>query len=273
MNRIFALIMSSLLLILSGPTAFSQKFVWGVKAGSTWSMNSFIDQDDKDEFSSKSKAGFFGSGLINLPLKKNYSIQTEIGFSQRGRKVYFNHDTSAHIAIYNYLDASIIARKSFPVQWGEHIPGNWFINAGPRISHWLNGRGRVSGGEPFDYDVVFGPLSEVPLIKPDEMYLKETNRWLVGFDIGLGIDAPIRKNQDVVIELRYSYGFIQYGNKNSAYTSQPGFRDSLKATEQIISLSIGYTIEHDIKEPRKGKSTKEKRKKSKPRKEIDSLLH
>lgn len=271
MNRSLTFIL--LLSILSGPIGFSQKLIWGLKGGSTVSQTTFLDADDKSEFSSENKFGFAGTGLINYPLKKNYSIQSEIGFSQRGRKIKFNTDSSLNNASYQFLDFGILARKSFPVKWGEHIPGHWFFNAGPRLSYWLGGKGNVTGTESYDYSVVLGPLSEVPLIKPDEMYLKETNRWLVGFDIGLGIDAPIRKNHDVVIELRYSYGFIQYGNKNSAYTSQPGFRDSLKATEQIISLSIGYTFEHDIKEAKKGKSTKEKRKKPKPRKEIDSLLH
>lgn len=263
----------SLVLILSGAKGYTQKFIWGGKAGSTVSLNSFIDPDDKDEFSSGSKIGFAAMGLINYPLKKRYSLQSEIGFSQRGRKVGFNSDSSLNNASYQFLDFVMLARKSFPVQWGAHTPGSWFINAGPRISRWLNGRGRVSGGTPFDYDVVFGPLSEVPLIEPGKMYLKETNRWLFALDIGVGIDAPIRKRHDVVIELRYTHGFTRYGTKNSAYTSQPDFSDSLKSTEKIISLSIGYVIEYDIKEARKGKSTKEDRKRTKPRKEIDSLLH
>lgn len=185
MNRSLALIIS-LLLILSGPLGYSQKFTWGLKAGSNLSLNTFIDQDDKDEYSNKGKPGFAATGLINYPLKKRYSFQSEIGFSQRGRKVNFNSDSSLNNASYHFLDFGILARKSFPVNWGEHIPGSWFINAGPRLSHWLGGKGSVAGNSPFDYKVVLGPLSEVPLIEPDKMYLYETNRWLFALDIGVG---------------------------------------------------------------------------------------
>lgn len=272
MNRIL-LIPITLLLVLSSPKVFAQKLVWGIKGGSTLSLTTFMDADDKSEFSSENKFGFAAIGLINYPLKNNYSIQSEIGVSQRGRKIKFNSDSSLNNASYQFLDFGFLARKSLPVQWQEHIPGHWFLNVGPRLSYWLSGKGNVTGAESFDYKVVLGPLSKVPLIEPDKMYLKEVNRWMVGFDIGVGIDAPIRKTHDVTFELRFSQGFTRYGNKNSAYTSQPGFRDSLKATEKIISLLIGYTIEYDFKEARKGKSTKQDRKRTKPRKEIDSLLH
>jgi len=260
-------------LILCSLVVSAQKYTWGIKTGGTVSINSFIDQTDKDEFSSDAKAGFFAAGLINLPLKKNLSLQTELGFSQRGRTTKFNYDSSVHTASYQFLELGVLGRKSFPIKWGEHIPGNWFLNAGPRISHWLSGKGNVSGVQPFDYRVVFGPLSEVPLVEPDEMYLQKTNRWLFALDVGIGIDAPVRKTHDFIVELRYSYGFIPYGNRNSAYNSTPGFRDSLKATEQVLSLSVGYTFTHDLKEKKKGKSTKQDRKKLKPRKEIDSMLN
>jgi len=261
------------LLVLCGLLASAQKYTWGIKSGGTMSINSFIDQVDRDEFSSDAKFGFLAAGLINFPLKKNYSVQSELGFSQRGRITKFNYDSSVHKSSYQFLEFGLLARKSFPVKWGEHIPGNWFINAGPRISHWIAGKGNVTGVQPFDYRVVFGPLSEVPRVEPDKMYLQNTNRWLVAIDVGIGIDAPVLKTHDILVELRYSYGFIPYGSRNSAYNSTPGFRDSLKAREQVISLSVGYTFTHDLKEKKKGKSTKQDRKKLKPRKEIDSMLN
>ncbi len=263
----------TMLLILSGFGAAAQKFTWGAKAGSTVSFNNFIDQDDAQEFSAQTKFGFMAAALINFPLKKKYSVQSELGFSQRGRELKFDADNSLHKASYQFLDFGVIARKSFPVRWGPHIPGNWFINAGPRISHWASGKGSVTGLQSFDYGVVFGPLSAVPRVETDKMYLQKTNRWLFGLDVGIGIDAPVRKTHDIIVELRYSYGFIPYGSKYSAFNSTPGFRDSLYAREQVISLSIGYTFTHDIKESKKGKSTKQDRKKSKPRKDIDSMLH
>jgi hypothetical protein len=256
-----------LVLIAAGSSqTYAQKFTVGVKAGATLSKSSFGDKDDKDQFTNKWKPGYFGAALVNLPMKKNFSFQTEAGFSQRGRRIEFNEATWLNNATYHFLDASMMLRKSYPLQWTKNIKGTWFFNVGPKVSYWLNGKGKIttggtyvdpddgltkiSKGGTYDYTLKFEKEPDNP-DAPDfnTMYLSDVNRWLFGLDFGIGVDAPTTALQRFVFEVRFTSG-----------------------NEKIISFSIDYTLNKVVRGGQKGKSTKKDVKPSKQRKSIDSLL-
>jgi Outer membrane protein beta-barrel domain len=270
--------------------AYSQKFTVGVKAGATLSISSFGDNDDKNEFTNLWKPGYFAAGLINFPLKKSFSFQTEIGFSQRGRKIEFNEGTWDNNATYHFLDASMLLRKSYPLKWSRNVRGTWFFNVGPKVSYWLNGKGivttggvfvdpddgltKISKGGAYDYKIKFSQAPEIP-DAPDfnTMYMSDENRWLFGLDFGLGVDAPTTSLQRFVFEVRFTSGHTFYGGKGSAFNRTLGFSDNLRANEKIISFSIDYTLSKELHEGLKGKSTNKDVKKGKPRKNFDSAIH
>lgn len=290
-NKYITVLIISFLMLSVVTSSYSQrqKFTVGVKAGATISYISFGDKDDNDAFTTSWKPGIFGAGIMNFPLKKNFSLQTEAGFSQRGRKIKFNEDTWQNSATYNFIDGSMLLRKSYPLQWTKNVRGSWFFNVGPKISYWLNGKGEVSTivtlidengntstakGGSYDYKVKFSEAPESP-DAPDfnAMYLSDINRWLFGLDIGVGVDAPTTVLQRFVFEVRFTSGHTFYGNRGSAFNRTLGFTDNLRANEKIISFSIDYTLNKELHESQKGKSTNKEVKKSKPRKNIDSMIH
>ncbi len=253
----------------------SQKFSIGVKTGATVSKSSFGVKDDNIKFTNLWKPGFFAAGLVNFQLKKNFSFQTEGGFSQRGRRIQFNHDTWTNSATYQFLDGSMMLRKAYPLKWTSNIRGTWFFNIGPKVSYWMNGRGKVTSGGSYKYNVVFAKEPDNPDL-PDfnTMYLTNINRWLFGIDFGIGVDAPTVALQKFIIELRFTSGHTFYGAKESAFNRTLGFVDNMRANEKIISLSIDYSLSRTYRQSQKGKSTKSKEIKSaKPRRKFDSLLH
>ena len=266
--RLCIQIIAFILFSLSGANlTYSQKFIIGIKAGATFSKSSFDDKDDNDAFTNLWKPGYFGAALINFPLNKNFSFQTETGFSQRGRKIEFNDNTWLNNASYHFIDASMNLRKSFPLNWMRNVKSGWFINLGPKVSYWLSGKGKVTGGDNFDYEVKFEKQPENPNTADfNTMYMSDINHWHFGLDFGVGVDAPTLALQRFMIELRYTSGLTFYGEKNSAFNPTPGFTDNLRANENVISLFITYVLNRDIK---KGNSAKNK----KPRKNFDSLLH
>lgn len=270
--RLYILVIGILILNLSAYdiTYGQKKILIGIKAGATVSKNIFSDKNDNDEFTNLWKPGFLGTVLINFPLKNNFSFVAETGFSFRGRKIEFNNDSWLNNASYNFIDASMMLRKSFPINHRGTNKSAWFINVGPRVSYWLNGKGKVTGGGNFDYKVKFDKQPDNPTV-PDFslMYLTDINRWLFGLDIGIGVDAPIPTFQRFMFELRYTSGLTFYGEKNSAYNPTPGFIDNLRANEKLISLSITYALNRDIRGEKKRKSVKN----TKPRKNIDSMIH
>ena len=183
----------------------------------------------------------------------------KFGFSQRGRKITFNEDSWENTAVYYFADASMMLRRSFPLNLGPNIPSQWFVNVGPRVSYWISGKGKVDAGGSYNYTVVFTEMpQEVSEPDFDKMYMRDVNRWLFGIDVGVGFNAPLKQNRKLSTELRFTSGHTFLGTKTSATNRTLGFSDNLRANEKILTLTVAYVIDVNVQESRKGKSTKDK---------------
>jgi hypothetical protein len=239
--------------------SYGQNFSVGVKAGPLINWSNLDEKSDKGEYSHKIKPGFYAAGLVIFPLKNKYSFQTEFGLSQRGRKITFNENTWENNAVYYFGDASMMLRRYFPLNLGPNIPSQWFINIGPHISYWISGKGQIKAGGSYEYVLVFSEMPQNPS-EPDfnKMYLHDVNRWLFGIDFGVGFHAPLKENRKLSAELRFTSGHTFYGSKTSASNRTLGFSDNLRSNEKVISVTVSYVIDINVKESRKGKSTKDK---------------
>jgi hypothetical protein len=239
--------------------SLAQQYALGIKGGPLLTLSNFGDKDDGDNYSHKVKPGFYVAGLVVFPLKNQYSLQTEFGFSQRGRRITFNSDEWENNATYYFVDGAMLLRKSFPFQLGRNIPSTWFVDIGPHISYWLGGKGKVSAGGSYNYTIVFEEMPESPP-EPDfnTMYIVDENQWLFGLDIGVGFEAPIAHKKDLLVELRFTSGHTFYGMRGSASNRTLGFSDNLRSNEKVLSLTVAYILDINIQENRKGKSTKDK---------------
>ncbi len=244
--------------------AGAQKFSIGAKAGVLASWASFADSENTSQFSSSSKIGFSVGGLINFPLKNNYSFQAEAGFSQQGRKIAFNDGTWENKCTYYFGDFSMALRRSFKLYIGKDIPANWFINVGPSINYWIQGKGEIdTGSDPGQkYSILFDKTSDLSY---DKMFLSDINRWLFGLSGGIGFNATTLRNQKIVTELRFSFAKTYLGRENSATINILGFKDNLKANLITTSLSVAYVFDKDILKSKMGKSTQDKVVKKKKR--------
>jgi hypothetical protein len=268
-SRNISLLLAFVYLTVCTYSAGAQEFSLGLKAGPLLSRSVIADKSDRKDFSQRNKLGYMGAALIIFPLKNNYSFETEVGFSQRGRKILSNEDTWTNSATYYFVDASMMLRRSFPLKIRENLPTRWFVNLGPNISYWLGGRGKIGVNQFQSYDVVFGPMPDQPSgPEPDfdKMYLTDVNRWLFGVNIGVGFIAPLHRSQKVLTELRFTSGHTFYGRTTSASWRTLGFADNLRSNEKFLSLTVAYIFDFNLKEGRKGKSTKDKEVHRKPTK-------
>lgn len=235
----------------------AQRYFLGVKAGVLTSWTAYGDPDLQSEFSPSPTLGFNVAALVNFSLKKNYSFQSEFGFSRMGRKVDFNDHSWTNTATYDFLDFSMLLRRSFKLKVLKNIPSNWYVNIGPNIKYWLSGKGNlVSPGLPQSYSVVFDGESKGEY---DKMYIRDVNHWLFGIDIGLGANVGTLKGQQLMAELRFMYGHTYLGHKDSV-TPQSinilGFDDSLLDNYKVVSLSLAYTLDFYTGQSKMGKSNK-----------------
>jgi hypothetical protein len=241
--------------------SYGQKYSLGVKAGPLATWPSFGDQEEKDTFSGGVKFGYSAGVLVSFPLKHDFDLFVEGAYSQKGRKLKFNHDTWTNNATYKFIDATLLLRKSYTFRLEKNIPSQWYFNIGPEISYWLSGRGGISvNGPPANYEIVFNKTPDGDFTK---MYMNDVNRFLFGLAIGIGFRAPLLRNQHINTEIRFVSGHTYLGNKDSSFINMLNVDDTMKTNMKVINLNISYTLDFDVKEGRKGKSTLDKKIKSK----------
>jgi len=260
MDRLPSKIIVIILLWLLHPgSAFCQKYSLGLKGGPLITWASFGDKDDKADFSHKIKPGGYLAGLVIFPLKNRYTLQTEFGASMRGRRITFNNDEWENNATYYFADGAMLLRKAFPLRLGPNIPSTWFVDIGPHISYWIDGKGKITAGGSYSYSIVFEEMPETPT-EPDfnTMYIVDENRWLFGLDIGVGVNAPLAAKRSLLVELRFTSGHTFFGTRGSASNRTLGFTDNLRSNEKVVSLTLTYVLDVNVQESRKGKSTKDK---------------
>lgn len=260
------LFITVLLLPVTTNVLFGQNFSLGVKAGPLVLWSPYGDKDDAVGFENKPKYGYYLAGIINFPLKNDYTCVIEGGFSQKGRHVetagMFNNGT------YYFIDAALLLRKSFKFNLGKNVPATGFFNIGPHISYWLGGEGTIGsvGSDGSDYKIKFVDSLNSDDFKFKTMYMVDANRWLFGADIGLGMTAPIKKTQRVLVELRFTWGHTFYGTRETAYYNWVQFVDyNMRANEKVLSLTAAYIFDFDLRASKKGHSTKDKENNRKPK--------
>ena len=244
-----------LILVLHFFSAQAQKFDIGGKVGVLVTWPHFGDSEDKKDFKPLPKLGLSIAGLINFPLKNNYSFQTEAGFSRQGRIVSYNAGTWKNSSTYYFADMNMMLRKSFNLRIAKNIPTNWFLNIGPNINYWISANGKIE----VEYGVTqkfTGVFNKAPEPSYDKMYLNNINRWLFGLNLGIGFNATTTRHQKIFTELRFTWAGTYLGKKNSASMDGIlGFQDNLKASLNVVNLSVAYIIDKDRKESKMGKST------------------
>lgn len=241
---------------------YGQKYSVGIKASPLLTWSAFGDEEDKDRFSGGVKPGYSVGALVSFPLKHEFDFFSEAAYSQKGRVVKSQNDTWINNSTYKFIDLTMLLRKSYTFRLEKNVPSQWYINLGPEVSYWLNGKGTigVEDGQPYSYTMIF---DEEPDSNYKNMYINDANRWLFGLAFGIGLKAPLLRNQHISAELRFVSGHTFLGKRNSSRIEILTFEDTMKTNLKVLYLNVAYTLDFDVKESRKGKSTLDKKIKSK----------
>lgn len=240
----------------------AQKYSMGIRGAGTFNWASFRDKDQKDTFDLKPSTGFSIAGLIGFPLKNNYSVIIEGGFSQKGRVLREKGIIDNH-ATYRFVDGSMLLRKAYKFQLSKNIPAEWFFNIGPEVGYWLSGKGYFTAGGPkYPYQIEFDRAPDGDM---GYLYYNSANRVFFSLVLGVGVKAPLKNNTAISAELRFVSGHTNLGANKYAYpvrewyASLLNYNDTMRMNLKTVSLSVAYTYDFDKVEARKGKSTVKKR--------------
>ena len=250
-------------MIVLANVANAQKFSLGLRAGGSVNWASFRDKYQKDTFSIKPSLGFTVGALVGFPLKNNYSVIIEGGFSQKSRILKDDDGQLENHSTYKFADGTLLLRKSFRFELGKDIPSEWFFNIGPEVGYWLSGKGYFTAGGPkYPYQIEFDNTPDGDM---NYLYYNSANRMFFGLVLGVGIKAPLKNNTSITTELRFTSGHTNLGrNRNEYhprewYASLLNYNDTLRMNQKVISISVAYTLDFDKVESRKGKSTLKKK--------------
>jgi hypothetical protein len=154
---------------------------------------------------------------------------------------------------------SMALRKTYRLKLKENIYSTWFVNVGPNVNYWINGKGTMVPyfGRNQYYTVAFDGRQQASSYT--KISVKDENRWLFGINVGIGTTFTTFKNQKVVTELRMTWGQTYLGKRHSeTLGGTPGINDemSLRCNLKTINFSVGYIFDRDLQKGKMGKSTK-----------------
>lgn len=218
----------------------------------------FGDKDQKDTFSTRPVLNYSGGFQVGFPLKNEFQLKLEGGYSRESRRLIFNDKVWENRTRYNFLEAQMLLQRKFKFYLQKNVPSELFFSAGPDINYWLNSKGAiiVNKNKPgVVYDVLF---DEPPTSDFTKMYYNDVNRWLFGLVLGVGFKAPLLRNSAFSTELRFVSGHTFLGKRNSSYIEILGYEDTQFTNIKSVNLVFTYLWEVDVQEGRKGKSTLKK---------------
>ena len=251
--RTFLLLGITTGLVLSGSALRAQYFMFGPKAGVQAISAGYQDKDAKDLFDPKIKAGMLAGIDFNLPLLKDFNLAPEFNYSMKGRKI-FSHESGWTVnEVHHYLELPILLNMQFDGQIKKLGSFSWFFGAGPNLSYFLGGTGKLqTEGIDTEYEISYGGKES------DYNYItfKNINRWQWGLDFNVGLISPLKTGATLVSRLKFGYGHTHLGQPNSSSMPILGFSDNLAHNYRTLSLTFSYMYGVDVQLFRKGKSTK-----------------
>ena len=192
------------LLLVCGGTAFAQQpAAFGVKAGANFADLNF--EGEGADINLDRRPGFVGGLFVVVPANRQFALQTEAIFSQKGAKSE-SGDFSGKVTL-NYLEVPVLARISSPAT----TAASFHVFAGPALGLRLSAKSELEeDGEEENEDI-------------DD----DVKR----FDLGLVLGAGVEVGR-FVIDGRYTWGLLNINNvesddvtiKNRAFAVMAGFR-------------------------------------------------
>lgn len=223
----------------------------------------FAEKEQKDTFSTRPSFGYNGGFQIGFPLKKGFQLMLEGGFARKGRILTYDDGLWANRTVFNMAEGIMLLRKTYNFYLRENVPSQWFFEVGPDINYVITANGDITynGGRPYTYKVVY---DETPNSEFNQMFYTNANRWLFGLTLGVGFKAPLKNNRHLTTQLRFISGHTYLGKRDGkAVLNLWNFNDTLLTNIKSVSISAAYTLDFDVQQSRKGKSTLDKKIKKK----------
>lgn len=237
--------------------AAAQQFQLGPKGGVQVSFVSFDDDELADNYVMEPILSYNAGGVLTFDLTQRIGLQTELTYSRKGRTLKASDTGLKNRTTFDHLEWSGMFRLNLEAENKELGKFNYHFLFGPNFSYWLGGKGTLSGGEleifaPVDYQIVFNSTNS----SISELNYNNPNRLQLGFDIGIGAEFIVFKEQRLLVDLRYvvTHSYIS-PDPDASSIRLLTFEDYTRAANRVVAINVAYTFGIDLFQLRKGKSS------------------
>lgn len=171
------------LTVLASTLSFAQQF--GVKAG----LNLSDISNTSTAVDTKMKTGLYAGVTATFPITESYSIKPELVYNQMGAKtdLYDFGGIIGQVSTTTKLDY-----LSLPIMLQYNLPSNLYLEVGPEFSYMLSSNQTLN-------TVFLSPSTDINM------------DYLNRFNVGAGVGAGLKINENLGINARYTFGLTGIG--------------------------------------------------------------
>jgi hypothetical protein len=277
------MILTVVSLLLTASRSSAQIIEAGLKGGLNLTTVKYDDADFRRKVKTYPVLGYSGGFVLSFKVKDKYFLHTEYLYTTKGRlnKTFTDpqnglfDDKFKDKVAYRYFEVPMLFNAFFRGHLKLHGDKKfkYYAGAGPILSYWLGGRGKLWGDEfdennrptPLKYKIKFGPRGDPDTSPqdPSEVHVAAPNRLQLGFALGGGILTEPDSKQRILFDVRVEIGNSWLAKSSKEDYIVPTFlfgnnqtASSLQARNMGIRLSAIYAIELNTnkKVRNKGKS-------------------
>lgn len=255
----------------------------GPKVGYHYTVHDYQDDLYLDNYKNSNDHNYEIGLVVTYTASDRYAVHGELFYEQIGNRVKSLEDNF-------FVDSRSTYRfLSFPILWRVsmgHSPVHWYLNAGPKVSLWMGGKGNIEytndgsqsldGIERVDYNVVF-IRRNASGIENGKYFVNESNRLQYALTVGGGFYLDLANGARLMIDARYNWGHSNMGFNvdtrkadgrtilvgNNTDIPFAGYQENYEYSHTSMSFSIAYMFEYNTELKRKGGSTSSESKRTK----------
>lgn len=262
-----------LILILLPALSQAQLYI-GPAIGLRGSTVSFFEQSNKKSFRAAPGFGLDAGLMVSRRMKEKYTFNAQLLYTTKTKVVYGRDVEGASDPLYKnhmhnrFIELPMTYTIEFKRLVGETKAGlsksyYWFLGAGPTVSYWMGGKGKVYSGNWHEaqlpeqtYKVAFGLDSAALKSRPGLLNIAGANRFQFAINFTGGVILEPDGLQKIIISGSLEIGQRFMADNNSGYyTSSPVDLDPQRVKFHSVRLSVGYVLDTKIEDRKRGKST------------------
>jgi Outer membrane protein beta-barrel domain len=265
-----------IVILISMPIlGFSQLYIGPALAGRV-STVSFFEPRSKEDFDAAPGFGFDAGLAVSKRMKEKYCLNVQLLYSRKNKitkggsgefadPLFKNHLHN------NYLELPISYTLEFKRSVGGNHAGmaktyNWFVGAGPTVSYWMGGKGKLSSSEVQE-DLVVSQVAYKVRFNMDSaqlvnargahiMNVSNPNRIQLALNFTGGVALEPIGFQKIILAAHLEIGQTFFAKTNDVnFLMSKNDNDPQRANFHSLRFSVSYLIDTKIENRQRGKST------------------